>query len=104
MKELVAKMGAGGLAPKSIANYMQIVRMVVASVVDEQTGEPRKWNPILIDAPVVDKKKQKTPIFSGEIVTGIISKCPERYRTLFTLCVASRLRMGEALGIDLFLR
>jgi integrase len=78
--------------------------MVVASVVDEQTGEemyPRKWNPILIDAPVVDKKKQKTPIFSGEIVTGIISKCPERYRTLFALCAASGLRMGEALGIDI---
>ena len=78
--------------------------MLTCSVVDEQTGKemyPRKWNLTLIDAPVVDKKKQKTPIFSGGIVTGIVSKCPERYRILFALCAASGLRMGEALGIEI---
>ena len=44
MKKLVAKMDEGGLSPKSIVNYTQIVKMVVASAVDEEGDEihPRK--------------------------------------------------------------
>jgi hypothetical protein len=41
---------------------------VVASAVNEE-GEPihpRKWNHEFIDMPVIDKKKQKTPSFTGE--------------------------------------
>src|SRR5258707_10311394 len=54
MKELVAKMDKGGLAPKSIGNYTQIVKSVVASAINEQ-GEPlhpRTWNSKFIDMPV----------------------------------------------------
>ena len=74
MKELVAKMDAGGLAPKSIANYMQIVKMVVASVVDEQTGErcipgsgilyssmPRWWT----------KRNRRLPSFLARSLPGL---------------------------------
>src|SRR5436853_5492317 len=46
MKKLVGKMDEGGLSPKSISNNVQIVKMVVASAVNEQGDElyPRKWN------------------------------------------------------------
>jgi integrase len=104
MKELVAKMVASGeLGPKSIGNYTQVVKMVVASAVNEQ-GEPiypRKWNHEFIDMPVVTKNEQKRPAHTGEVVTKIIAAArEEKYRTLLTLCAAGGLRLGEALGID----
>lgn len=103
MRDLVAKMDTGGLSPKSIGNYAQIVKMVVASAVDEQGEElyPRKWNHEFIDMPVVNKKKQKTPSFTSEVVAGIIRVSQGMHRVLFILCAAAGLRIGEALGIDI---
>src|SRR5437879_2749073 len=91
------------LAPKSIGNYTQVVKAVVASAVNEQGEElyPRKWNANFIDMPIVDKKKQKTPIFAGEVVTGIVRIATGSCRMLFILCAAAGLRIGEALGIDI---
>ncbi len=104
MKDLVAKMVKGGLSPKSVGNYSQIVKMVVASATDEQGEElyPRKWNNKLIRMPKVNKKKQRTPSFTGEVVTGIVQRTEEeKYRVLFALLASSGLRFGEALGIDI---
>ena len=104
MKQIVAKMIAGGLAPKSISNYTQIVKMVVASAVDENGEElyPRKWNHQFIDLPVVKKQEQQRPSFTGDVVTEIIAATKrEKYRVLFVLCAAAGLRIGEALGIDI---
>jgi integrase len=104
MKHLVATMVATGeLGPKSIENYTQVVKMVVASAVNEQGEElhPRKWNAEFIDMPVVDKKKQKTPSFTGEVVTGIVRHATGLHRMLFIICAAAGLRIGEALGIKI---
>src|SRR6202165_202511 len=76
VKELVAKMVASGeLGPKSIGNYTQVVKMVVASAVNEHGEEihPRKWNHEFIDLPVVKKKEQRRPAFTGEVVTQLIA-------------------------------
>src|SRR6266576_2937036 len=72
MKKLVGKMDEGGLSPKSISNNVQIVKMVVASAVNEQGDElyPRKWNNEFIDMPVVNNQRQ--PSFTGDVVTAII--------------------------------
>ena len=103
LKGLVAKMHEGGLAPKSVHNYAQIVKMVVASAVNEQGEEihPRKWNHQFIDMPMVDRKKQKTPSFTADVVTGIVRVSKGVYYVLFALCAATGLRIGEALGIDI---
>jgi integrase len=96
-------MSDGGLSPKSINNYAQVVKMVVASAVDEQ-GEQihlRKWNHEFIDMPVVEKDKQNTPCFSSEVMTGLASWRKKRERILFILCGAAGLREGEALGIEI---
>src|SRR5260221_14378105 len=74
MKELVGKMVASGqLSPKSIGNYTQIVKMVVASAVNEQREElhPRKWNHAFIDMPVIEKKKKKKTKLPSQENTGI---------------------------------
>jgi hypothetical protein len=60
IRELVEKMSAANLSAKTIVNYIQVVRLVIASAVDEEGQEiyPRKWNHDFIQLPVVCKKKQ----------------------------------------------
>ena len=51
LKGLVAKMSKGGLSAKTIDNYAQVVKTVVASAVNKEGEEvyPRKWNHEFID-------------------------------------------------------
>ena len=104
LKDLVSKMVKGGLSPKSVVNYSQIVKTVVASATDEEGEElfPRKWNNKIIGMPKVNKKKQRTPSFTGEVVTNVVRETDEeKYRVLFALLASSGLRFGEALGLDI---
>src|SRR5207253_3374650 len=104
LKDLVSKMVKGGLSSKSVVNYSQIVKMVVASATDEEGEElfPRKWNNKIIGMPKVNKKKQRTPSFTGEVVTCVVRETDEeKYRVLFALLASSGLRFGEALGLDI---
>ena len=104
LKTLVAKMSEGGLSPKTISdNFVPVVRMVVASAVDEQGEEiyPRKWNNEFIDLPVVEKDKQNTPSFSADVMTGLARWKKPRERMIFVLCGAAGLRIGEVLGIEI---
>jgi len=54
-------------------NYIQVPKMVVASVVDGDGNQvyPRKWNHEFIDMPVVELPEQNRPSFSSEIMTGL---------------------------------
>ena len=104
LKTVVAKMSDGGLSPKTITdNYAPVVKMVVASAVDEQGEEiyPRKWNAEFIDLPVVEKEKQNTPSFSSEVMTGLARWKKKRERMVFILSGATGLRIGETLGIEI---
>jgi hypothetical protein len=89
-------MSGAGLSPKTIDNYAGLVKMVVASAVDAEGGEifPRKWNHEFIDMPVVEKSKQNTPCFSGDVMTGLAGWKKPRERALFILCGAAGLRIG----------
>jgi hypothetical protein len=46
IRELVEQMSAAGLSAKTIVNYVQVAKLVVASAVDEEGEQiyPRKWN------------------------------------------------------------
>jgi hypothetical protein len=104
LKVLVAKMSDSGLSPKTITcNYVPVVKMVVASAVDEQGEQiyPRKWNHDFIDLPVPQKDKQNTPSFSTEVMTGLARWKNPRERMIFILCGAAGLRIGEVLGIEI---
>src|SRR6266567_5304333 len=100
---LVAKMVEGGLSPKSIDNYSQVVKMVVASAVNDEGEEiyARKWNHEFIDMPILEEERQNTPTFSSEVMTGLASWNKRRERMIFILCGAAGLRIGEALGIEI---
>jgi len=100
VKELVAKMVRAGLSPKTINNYVQVVKLVVASARNDE-GEPlhlRSWNHDFIDLPVV--QNQNTPTLSGEEITTLVQSGRGMYRVLYALLAGSGLRIGEALGVE----
>jgi integrase len=101
VKELVAKMHAAGLSPKSIGNYVGLVKLVVGSAVDKDGEElfPRKWNHEFIDLPIVGKQRQ--PTFSSDTMTAIAEKAYGPERVLYALLAGSGLRIGEALGLEI---
>jgi integrase len=100
LKELVAKMADAKLSPKSIHNYAQLVKSIVASAVNEQGEEihPRKWNSEFLDLPLI--QDQHTPAFTTNEATAIIASAEGQYQVLYALLAGSGLRIGEAAGLD----
>ncbi len=103
LRDLVAKMSKKGLSPKTIENYLQVPKMVVASVLDSDGNQvyPRKWNAEFIDMPVVEESRQNRPSFSSEIMSGLANYRRARERTVFIVAGAGGFRIGEALGIEI---
>jgi len=101
LRELVGKMMAAGLSPKTIVNYSQVVKLVVASVVNDEGDQiyPRKWNHDFIGIPIVDKEKQHRPTVTPTELEEILASVKDRYRVLFALLAGTGLRTGEALGL-----
>jgi len=101
VKELVEKMAAK-LAASSIRDYVNIVKAVVASAIDEN-GErlfPRMWNDEYIDAPLVGEQNQ--PSTTSEGMTRILENATGQYRVLYAvLAGCGPLRVGEALGLEI---
>jgi len=103
-KELIKKMIAGGLSDKSISTYFGLVKLVVASAVNDEGEEmfPRKWNSEFIEVPVVDSTEQHRPTFSSEIIGSMLEKSESKQlRMLIILAAASGMRMGEILGLNI---
>ena len=94
-------MVAAGLSPKTIVNYSQVVKLVVASAVNAEGNQlyPRKWNHDFIGIPLVQKEKQHRPTVTETELGEILTDVSERYRILFTLLAGTGLRIGEALGL-----
>ena len=82
MKDLVETM-AWKLSPASVRDYVNIVKGVVASAINEDGEElfPRTWNEEYIDAPLV--KHQRQPSTNGEGVTAILNAATGQYQVLY---------------------
>jgi len=92
VRELVEKMSAAELSAKTIVNYVQVVKLVVASAVNEEGEQvyPRTWNHDFIQLPVVRKDKQHRPTVTDADLTEILSSTKKRkYKMLFGVRVAS---------------
>jgi len=105
VKEFIAKMaaeeknGKPRFAPKSINNYVQVVKMVVASAVNDDGEElyPVKWKNDFMDLPQV--RDQRTPCFSTAEIETIIGNAG-RYTMLYALLAGSGLRIEEAFALQ----
>jgi integrase len=97
----VTKITEAGLSSKMCNNVIQVVKMVVASAVNEN-GEgihPRRSNHEFMDLPEV--KNQRQPTHSGETMTAIVAGSKGREQMLYVLLGATGLRFGEALGLEI---
>jgi integrase len=101
LRDLIEKMAAAGLSAKTIVNYTQVVKFVVASAVDAD-GEQiyqRKWNHDFVGLPVVKKEEQHRPTVTESELGEILASAKGRYKMLFTLLAGTGLRIGEALAL-----
>jgi integrase len=101
LKELVEKMAAAGLAPKSIVNHAQVVKLVLASAVNDDGDQlyPRKWNHDFIGMPIVKEEEQKRPTVTATEIEHILANTKRRYAVIFAVLAGTGLRIGEALGL-----
>jgi integrase len=102
VRDLVEKMSQAGLSPKTIVNYVQVVKLVMASAVDDEGEQiyPRRWNHDFIQLPMVRKDKQFRPTVTEADLKEILSTVKKRkYYVLFALLAGTGLRIGEALAL-----
>jgi integrase len=101
VKIVVTKMNEAGLSPKTISNYIGLVKLVLASAIDENGEElfPRKWNHEFLDIPLVENQHQ--PTFTPERMTAIVQKATGQEQILYSLLAGTGLRVGEAFGLEM---
>jgi len=102
LKSVVERLVKKELSPQSLKNILQVAKLVVASVVDDE-GDPvyeRKWNARFIGAPKVEKNEQRRPSFSREQVTKIVQAATGRIQMACVLLATTGLRAGELLGLE----
>jgi integrase len=101
LRQFVEILSAAGLAPKTIVNVVTVVKLVVASAVDEEGNpiHPRIWNHEFIQLPLVIKEKQNRPTINGEEISALLKCVKGRYAVLVALVAATGLRIGEALAV-----
>jgi integrase len=89
------------LSAQSIVTYTNLVKLVVASALDEDGEQlfPRKWSNEFIDLPVIENQYQ--PAFTVENVPSILEKAKGPYQVLYALLAGTGLRIGEAFGLEI---
>ncbi|MGA8010941.1 MAG: tyrosine-type recombinase/integrase [Candidatus Acidiferrales bacterium] len=102
MRTLVEVLVQKGLSPQTVRNVVQVVKLIKASVVDENGEQlfPTVWNHAFIDLPQVDSTKCRRPTFTGDQVAGIVKAASGRVQMAVILLAASGLRAGELLGLE----
>jgi integrase len=102
MRTLVDTLSAKELSAATIRNVMLVVKLTVASAVDDDGNQlyPTKWNHRFIDAPTIDPNKQHRPSFTADEVTRICQVATGRLQVAAILFAASGLRVGEMLGLE----
>jgi integrase len=101
LRQFVEILSAAGLAPKTIVNVVTVVKLVVASAVDEEGDQlhPRVWNHEFIQLPLVIKEKQNRPTITETEISALLKNVNERYAVLVALVAGTGLRIGEALAL-----
>ncbi len=100
--KFIAEQHDEGKTPKTIRNYMQVLKAVVSNAKDPKSRRrlfPVPWDNEYLDIPAMGK--QNTPCFTGEQVSQIVERAAGQYRVMFSVLAASGLRFGEILGLQI---
>ena len=101
LRELIEVMVEGGLSAKTIVNYSQVPKMVVASALNGEGEQlyPRKWNHDFMGLPIVKQEEQHRPTITEAEINQLIQSAPRREAVLFALIAGTGLRAGEVLAL-----
>lgn len=104
LRDLIGLLTDAGQSPATIIGHVQVVKMVVASAVDDEGEQlyPRKWNHDFIQLPIVRKENQRRPTITAPEIELVLANTKRRYAVLFALLAGSGLRIGEALALKTF--
>jgi integrase len=101
LRQFVQILSAAGLAPKTIVNVVTVVKLVVASAVNEEGDQihPRIWNHEFIQPPLVIKENQNRPTINAAEISALLNTVKAGYAVLVALVAGTGLRIGEALAV-----
>jgi integrase len=102
VKPLIERMSAANLSPRTVNKYIEHVKQVVASLVGPN-GEPihnKKWNPDVMDLPVVERIEQKRPSHKAAAISALINESGGQEQALYVLVAATGMRVSEALALE----
>jgi integrase len=102
MNKFVEDTKSFGWKPATLAAHILVIKLIVASATDEEGEQlfPRVWNRRVINAPRVERTKQKTPTLSREQIETLIHKVKTaQERLLVCVLAGTGLRIGEARSI-----
>jgi integrase len=88
VQELISKLHKSGLAPKTTANIVGLVKLILGEKV---------WRDWQLKLP--EKLRQEQSYFTQEQMETIIQKAPERYKALLCVLAGTGCRIGEAVGL-----
>jgi integrase len=97
LRQFVEILSAAELAPKTIVNVVTVVKLVIASAVDEEGDHiyPRIWNHEFIQLPLVIKEKQNRPTITSAEISELLNGVRGRYAVLVALGAGTGRRFGE---------
>jgi integrase len=98
LKVLVAKLVGDGLAPTTVNGVTSVVKLVVASAVNEEGSQlyPRTWNHEFMELPVIDQNSLKAPVATRHAIETALGRANGQDKALYALLAGSGLRIGEA--------
>lgn len=101
--DVAEKLVEKGLTPSTIQHAIDRAKQVRDSYQDAEGQRifPIEWNNTVIDAPAVDRSKQKTPCATSQAIQNAIKNAEPVIGVLIALLAGSGLRIKEALAITL---
>ncbi len=100
LKTFAAGLRERGLAAKTQHEIIRVVKAILASPVNPETGDrlyERNWNMAWVDLPKV--QDQHSPTIDAKTIERLLRERKPRYATLYALLAGSALRISEALSI-----
>jgi integrase len=89
-------------APSTVADHILVIKLIISSAIDAEGEElfARTWNRRVINAPRVERSKQKTPTLTTDDVEKFIREADtEQDKIFYAFLPGSGLRISEAQAV-----
>jgi integrase len=102
MRKFVLDVKRFDWSPATLAQHILIIKLIIASATDEEAEKlfPRVWDRRVINAPRVERSKQKAAVLSKDDVEKLIREAvTEQDKILYAFLAGSGLRISEAQSV-----